>query len=243
MAKYNGEPETTAESRPAAAGGRARSVGRGAGARGLSRARIVDSALALVDEHGLPSLTFRRLGAALGCEAMSVYHYFPSKRHLLDALVEKTLEGVGEPPPELDPIARLRFLGHEYRAMAHRYPKLFPLAALHRLNMPAGVAFIERMLGHFRAAIPDDRTAAQVFRIFGYYVVGAALDETSGYAAGPSAAAVDRRTKRSWPNRRDRSTGRSGSPSRARWSPRSTRARRPRVGTSRHSSPQPSRRP
>ena len=191
MAKYNGEPETTAESHPAAAaGGRARSVGtsRGAGARGLSRAWIVDSALALVDEHGLPSLTFRRLGAALGCEAMSVYHYFPSKRHLLDALVEKTLEGVGEPPPELDPIARLRFLGHEYRAMAHRYPKLFPLAALHRLNMPAGVAFIERMLGHFRAAIPDDRTAAQVFRIFGYYVVGAALDETSGYAAGPSAA-------------------------------------------------------
>ena len=68
------------------------------------------------------------------------------------------------------------------------YPRLFPLAALHRLNMPAGVAFIERMLRHFRAALPDDRLAAQAFRIFGYYVIGAALDETAGYAAGPSAA-------------------------------------------------------
>ena len=72
--------------------------------------------------------------------------------------------------------------------MAHRYPKFFPHAALHRLNMPAGVAFIERMLRYFRAALPDDRLAAQAFRIFGHYLIGAALDETAGDAASPSAA-------------------------------------------------------
>jgi hypothetical protein len=72
--------------------------------------------------------------------------------------------------------------------MAHRHPRLFPLIALHRLNMPAGVAFIERMLRHFHAVLPDDRLAAQAFRVFGYYVLGAALDETAGYAEGPSAA-------------------------------------------------------
>jgi AcrR family transcriptional regulator len=119
---------------------------------------------------------------------MSIYHYFPSKGHLLDALVERTLEGIREPPLELDEIGRLRFIGYEYRAMAHRYPRFFPHAALHRLNMPAGVAFIERILRHFHAALPDDRLAAQAFRVFGYYVIGAALDETAGYAEGPSAA-------------------------------------------------------
>ncbi len=154
----------------------------------LSRERIVDAALELVEDHGLPGLTARRLGTALGCEAMSVYHHFPSQRHLHDALVEHAIAGIGEPPADLDPIDRLRFLGGEYRAMAHRYPRLFPLVALHRLNMPAGVAFIERMLRHFHAAVPEDRLAAQAFRIFGYYVLGAALDETSGYAEGPSAA-------------------------------------------------------
>jgi AcrR family transcriptional regulator len=191
MAKYSdSEPRTEGSRLAEARNGPTGSARRrkGENARPLSRERIVDAALALVDQHGLPALTFRRLGAALDCEAMSLYHYFSSKRHLLDALVEKTLEGIREPPAELDPIERLRFLGFEYRAMAHRYPRFFPHAALHRLNMPAGVAFIERMLGHFRAALPDDRLAAQVFRIFGYYVVGAALDETSGYAAGPSAA-------------------------------------------------------
>lgn len=191
MANYNdSEPGTDGLRQTEAARGRARGARRrqGDNALPLSRERIVDTALALVDQQGLPALTFRRLGAALGCEAMSIYHYFPSKGHLLDALVVKMLEGIREPPAELDPIGRLRFVGFEYRTMAHRYPRFFPHAALHRLNMPAGVAFIERMLGHFRAAVPDDRLAAQVFRMFGYYLVGAALDETSGYAAGPSAA-------------------------------------------------------
>ena len=154
----------------------------------LSRERILAAALRLVEEEGLPGLTARGLGQALGCEAMSVYHYFPSKRHVLDALVGHAIAGIPEPPNDLGPVERLRFIGHEYRAMAYRYPKLFSLIALHRLNMPAGVAFIERMLRHFCAAVPDDRLAAQAFRIFGYYVIGAALDETSGYAAGLSAA-------------------------------------------------------
>jgi AcrR family transcriptional regulator len=155
----------------------------------LSAERIVAAALALIEAHGLPAFTFRRLGEALGCEAMSVYHYFPSKRHLADALVAHVLAGIGEPPVDLDAIGRLRFLGWEYRAMAHRHPRFFPHVALHRLNMPAGVAFIERILRHFHAALGDDRLAAQTFRILGCYVIGAALDETAGYAAGPSSSA------------------------------------------------------
>jgi AcrR family transcriptional regulator len=154
----------------------------------LSRARILAAALRLVEDRGLAGFTTRSLGEALGCEAMSVYHHFPSKRHLVDAMVEHAIAGIPEPDAALDPIGRLRALGWEYRAMAHRHPRLFQQIALHRLNMPAGVAFIERMLVHFHAVVPDDRLAAQAFRIFGYYVIGAALDETSGYAEGPSAA-------------------------------------------------------
>ena len=175
--------------RPAPGGSAARNAARSEPRVPLSRKRILDAAFRLVEERGLAGLTTRRLGEVLGCEAMSIYHHFPNKQHLLDAMVEQAIAGVLEPPAELDPIDRLRFLGREYRAMAYRHPRLFHLVALHRLNMPAGVAFIERMLRHFHAAVPDDRLSAQAFRIFGYYVIGAALDETSGYAAGPSAAA------------------------------------------------------
>ena len=47
---------------------------------------------------------------------------------------------------------------------------------------------IDEVLELVRDAVPDDRLAAQWFRVLSYYVTGAALDETAGYAKGPSAA-------------------------------------------------------
>jgi len=154
----------------------------------LTRERIVAAARALIDRDGLGAFSVRGLGAALGCEPMSVYHYFPSKAHLLDALVDDALSCVLTVPPDEDPVDRLRAMARSYRALAHRRPRLFPLIAVHRLNTLAGVRVIEEVLRLVHAAIPDDRLATQYFRVLSYYLVGAALDETAGYANGPSAA-------------------------------------------------------
>src|SRR5436853_109942 len=154
----------------------------------LSRARIVKTALMLIDKDGLAALSLRKLGEALGVEAMSVYHYFPSKRHLFDALVDHALSTVEMPSPLLSPVDRLREICYAYRAMAHRSPKLYPLIALHRLNTPIGVRFIERILELIHAVAPDPESKARQFRAMGYWLTGATLDETSGYARGPSAA-------------------------------------------------------
>lgn len=54
----------------------------------LSRERIVAAALELVDERGLEGLTMRALGRKLGVEAMALYHYFPSKGALIEAIGE-----------------------------------------------------------------------------------------------------------------------------------------------------------
>lgn len=72
--------------------GRTEAAGPGgdsAGAReALSRDRIVAAALDLVDEEGLEGLTMRALGRKLGVEAMALYHYFPSKDALIEAIGE-----------------------------------------------------------------------------------------------------------------------------------------------------------
>jgi AcrR family transcriptional regulator len=154
----------------------------------LSRERIVRAALEQVQHDGLAQLSTRRLGQRLGCEAMSIYHHFPSKAHLLDALVDHAIASVSLPPPDLDPADRLRRLCHAYRAMAHRNPALFPLVAVHRLNTPIGVRFIDAVIAMIQDLEPDPQAAARQFRAVGYYLVGACLDETSGYAMGPSAA-------------------------------------------------------
>ena len=168
-----------AKSTTGAAGGRKR--------RPLTRGRVLSAAHALIERDGLAAFSIRGLGARLGCEPMSVYHYFPSKAHLLDALVDRALAGVTVPPPGADPEDRLRQMCREYRAMARRQPKLYQLIALHRLNTPMGVRFIESVLTLIHALSPDPRFVAQSFRALGYYLTGAALDETAGYASGPSA--------------------------------------------------------
>ena len=154
----------------------------------LSRERIVEAALTLVGDESLAGLTTRKLGERLGCEAMSIYHHFPSKQHLLDALVEHAIGSVQVPEPGPDLEARTREALESYRAMARRWPALFPLVAVHRLNMPAGVRFIESVLRLIHAQMGDDEMTARHFRAMGYYLVGACLDETAGYARGPSAA-------------------------------------------------------
>ncbi len=154
----------------------------------LSRDRLIDGALALIERDGLAAFSVRGLAAALGCEPMSLYHYFPSKAHLLDALVDRVIAEVVTPPPGDDPIARLRQTMYSFRALAHRHPRFFQLLATHRLNTPTGVGVLDEALGLVRAAVPDERLAAQWFRALSYYVTGVALDETAGYAKGPSAA-------------------------------------------------------
>lgn len=154
----------------------------------LSRERIEEAALELIERDGLEELSTRRLAAELGCEAMSIYHYYPGKAHLLDAVFDRVIAGLPPDDPALPLRARIESLVYAYRAMAHRYPRFFPFVALHRHNTRAGLAWLERMLTVFRDAGLDTETAARFFRLVGYYVIGAALDETSGYARGHSAA-------------------------------------------------------
>jgi AcrR family transcriptional regulator len=54
--------------------------------RELTRRRILDAAWGLAREQGLPGLTMRDLGAAVGMRAQSLYSYFPSKHAIYDAM-------------------------------------------------------------------------------------------------------------------------------------------------------------
>jgi AcrR family transcriptional regulator len=156
---------------------------------GLTRERIVEAALQLVEKETLAGFSTRKLGEALGCEAMSIYHHFPSKQHLIDALVAHAISTVDVPEPGPDLELRLRRMVYSYRAMARRWPALYQLIAVHRLNMPEGVRLIERVLELIHAGTGGDwELTARQFRAVGYYLTGAALDETAGYAKGPSAA-------------------------------------------------------
>ncbi|WP_169080010.1 TetR/AcrR family transcriptional regulator C-terminal domain-containing protein [Microcella alkalica] len=66
----------------------------------LSRERILSAALSVADRDGLPALSMRRLGAALGVEAMSLYGHVRDKGDLLDGLVDHVVGMWADPLPD-----------------------------------------------------------------------------------------------------------------------------------------------
>ena len=152
----------------------------------LTSDSIERAALALIDEQGLEAFSTRKLGERLGCEAMSIYHHFPSKAHLLDALVDRVVRENPLPPAELAPMERMREFARGWRAMALRHPGFYPVLSVHRMNSATGVAYLDQILSTLRSGGLERERAARLFRIIGYYIMGAALDEISGYGRGPS---------------------------------------------------------
>ena len=63
---------------------------------------IIDTALILADEAGIEGLSMRRLGQALGVEAMSLYNHVKNKEALLDGLVDRVFAEIGLPSPFMD---------------------------------------------------------------------------------------------------------------------------------------------
>ncbi len=152
----------------------------------LTRERIEIEALALIDASGIEAFSTRKLGERLGCEAMSIYHHFPSKAHILDALVDRVLGGMPIPDKTLRPADRLRQFADGWRRISLQHPRFYLWLSLHQWNSPTGVRFMSEMLACFTDAGLSTEMSVRGFRILGYYVQGATLDESSGYAQGHS---------------------------------------------------------
>ncbi|WP_316306993.1 TetR/AcrR family transcriptional regulator, partial [Clavibacter michiganensis] len=54
-----------------------------------SRDDVARTALRILDEHGLPDFTMRRLGAALDVQPSALYWHFPDKQSLLAELADR----------------------------------------------------------------------------------------------------------------------------------------------------------
>lgn len=179
-AKRKRVPSNTSKAAAARAHGGKRGSRRSA-APGLTAERIRNEALRLIDQDGLDAFSTRRLGAALGCEAMAIYWYYPSKDVLLDAVVDALISKLPfKPDADGDWIDALRRLAHAYRRLAHEHPQSFQLLATRRFATEGTFRFLEMLFELARRGGLDDRTTARFFRLVSSYVGGVALDELAG---------------------------------------------------------------
>ena len=152
----------------------------------LSREAILDAAIELLDHHGLDQLSMRRLGAALGVEAMSLYHHLPNKAALLDGIHERILLS-------LDPPAHTRswqsYVRHQALAL-HRallaHPNAIPLFATRPASTPAAIVRLDRYLEVLLRAGFAAFEALSLVQLVAQLVVGHAM-----WTTGVELAAID----------------------------------------------------
>jgi AcrR family transcriptional regulator len=68
--------------------------------RPLTKQRVLEKAIAIADEDGIEALSMRRLGQALGVEAMSLYNHVANKGELVAAMVDSVVEQFELPDDE-----------------------------------------------------------------------------------------------------------------------------------------------
>jgi TetR/AcrR family transcriptional regulator, tetracycline repressor protein len=96
-----------------------------AGQEALSRGRILDAALRLVDEEGMGALSMRRLGAELGVNPMSIYHHLPGKGAVISGLVELVFSGMRVRYSDGSPWqVQVRAWAETYRDLVRSHPNL-----------------------------------------------------------------------------------------------------------------------
>lgn len=139
--------------------------------RGLSRERVVIAALEIVDEHGLPGLSMRKIASRLGVEAMSLYRHVENKRDLLDALHEHLIGGLRI--PDTGPWQeRVRTVALDFRTVMAAHPKLVPLLASRPASTPRALDVLEAGVTVLEEAGFDEQEALIAFQTVFCFVVG-----------------------------------------------------------------------
>jgi AcrR family transcriptional regulator len=145
----------------------------------LTRERVIEAALRLMDQEGLDAVTMRRLGRELGVEAMSLYGHVRDKEDILDGVTEAVMAQFLFPAATGDWTKDARTVAHEWRRLLSLHPGVLQLLA-ERHKPLEGIAVYRPMdaaLGVLRSAGLTAREAAQAFNALGSYIMGFVMME------------------------------------------------------------------
>lgn len=142
----------------------------------LSRQRIVEAALAIIDEEGLDALSTRRLARQLRVQAPSLYNHFATKDEILDAAGDAIIAQVDlsmlerEPWPEA-----LRQWARAYRGALVAHPNIVPFLVRGPGRRPAALRLADAVYGALTNAGWPPSHATRIGATMRFFVAGSAL--------------------------------------------------------------------
>ena len=146
----------------------------------LTRDRIVAAAVELVDANGVDELSMRKLGAALGVEAMSLYNHVVNKDDVLNRILDQVLAEIELPDPSLAWDQQIRALALGFRRAGHRHPGVFPLFGSRPVTSLDGFRPLEQSYTALRDAGLAPEDALDGFAAVSSFVFGFVLTELGG---------------------------------------------------------------
>ena len=143
----------------------------------LSRDRIVRTAAAFADEHGIEALSMRKLGDAVGVEAMSLYNHIAGKEDLLDGMIDLVFSEIELPPAGEGWKSAMRRRAISVRTVLSRHRWATGLMESRTSPGPATLRHHDAVLGCLRNAGFSLELAAHAYAALDSYIYGFALQE------------------------------------------------------------------
>jgi AcrR family transcriptional regulator len=141
----------------------------------LSRERVLQAALTLADQGGLEALSMRKLGQALGVEAMAVYYHFANKDRVLDGIVDLVFGEIELPQAGAKWKAAMRRRALSVRDALLRHRWAIGLMESRTNPGPANLRHHDAVIGCLRAAGFDMARVATAYSLLDSYIYGFAL--------------------------------------------------------------------
>lgn len=141
----------------------------------LSRERVLAAAVALADAEGIEGLSMRRLGAELGVEAMSLYHYFAGKDEILAAMLDAVYDEIEVPPIDGEWRASMRAMAVSFHATLRRHRWACGLLMSSVDLSEPRMRHMDTVLGRLRQAGLSDTLIDHAYHALDSYVVGFTL--------------------------------------------------------------------
>ena len=162
----------------------------------LSRARVLEAAVALADKIGLEAFSMRGLAQELGVVPMALYKHFGNKDELLDAMVDIVFDEMQFPAAGEDWSSTLRRRAITAREALKRHSWAIGLMES-RHPGPANLRHHNATMGCLREAGFSFETAIHAYSVQDAYIYGFAQQEKTLGLQTPSdaGAAAQRRAQ------------------------------------------------
>ena len=153
----------------------------------LSRARVLQAAVALADEGGLGAFSMRRLAQDLGVVPMALYKHVANKEELLDGMVDIVFGEIELPSEAVDWMSAMRGRAISTRDALKRHSWAIGMMES-RHPGPANLLNHNAVMGCLRNAGFPFETAIHAYSLQDAYIYGfALLERDTGFETPDSA--------------------------------------------------------